>query len=97
MSQALPEDTIQIFDAIAGILLRCFIFTVFALLFVWFVVFLMGDTLYRIHAVLFDLSRKEFDLFILYFLTFIKSLNVVFFLIPFLAIKHLLRSRNKNT
>jgi hypothetical protein len=95
MGQALSEDAEKMFDAIAGILLRCFIFTVLAMLFVWLVVFLMGDMLYQIYSFLFDLSRKEFDRFILYSLTFVKALYVVFFLIPFVAIKHFLRGKNR--
>ena len=95
MRQALPAGTIEIFEAIAAILLRCFILTAIALLFTWSVVFVMGDTIYQVHADLFDLTRKEFDLFLLYFLTFIKSLNVVFCLIPYVAIKLVLRGRRQ--
>ncbi|GBC62114.1 hypothetical protein DENIS_3077 [Desulfonema ishimotonii] len=94
MKQPLPRETIQILDAIAGVLLRCFIFTVVALLSVWTVILAMGDLIYQIHTIWFDIPRKEFDLFLLYSLTFIKTLNVVFFLIPFLAIRHFLRSNN---
>lgn len=96
MSQALPTERLKLFDDVAAILIRCFIFNLIALLFVWSVVLLMGDTLYQIHSYLADLTRKEFDLFMLYSLTFMKVLNVVFFLIPFVAIKHLLLSRYKN-
>ena len=93
MEQPLSKETIQIFDAIAGILLRCFIFTVIALLFVWIVFLAMGDFIHQIYTNWFDISRREFDLFLLYSLTFIKALYVVFFLIPFLAIKHFLRGQ----
>lgn len=93
MQRALPEGTVQTLDAVAAILLRCFVLTVIAMLFVWAVVFLMGDGIYQMHAGLFDLTRKEFNLFLLYFLTFIKSLNVVFCLIPYVAIKLVLRDR----
>ena len=96
MKQELPEEALRIFDAIAGILLRCFIFMVIAQIFAWLVIFLAEDTLYPIYRRMFDLSKKEYDLFILYSLTFTKSLNVMFFLMPFLAIKLMLRSKNRN-
>jgi hypothetical protein len=96
MSQMLPTERLKLFDDVAAILIRCFIFNLIALLFVWSAVLLIGDTLYLIHSYLADLTRKEFDLFMLYSLTFIKLLNVVFFLIPFVAIKHLILSRYKN-
>jgi hypothetical protein len=97
MKQTLSEEALQIFDAIAGILLRCFIFMLIAQVFVWLVLFLAEDPLYQIYTKMFDLSKKEHDLFILYSLTFMKVLNVVFFLMPFLAIKLMLRGRNENT
>jgi hypothetical protein len=97
MKQALPEETLRIFDTIAGILLRCFVFIVVAQVFVWLVIFLAEDALYQIYDKIFGLSKKEYDLFILYSLTFMKILNIVFFLMPFLAIKLMLRGRNENT
>ena len=98
MSGSLSEETTQLFDAIAGILLRCFLFTVGASLFVWVVVLLMGDTLYQIYTtILIDMSRQDYDQFTLYTLTLIKVLNVLFFLIPFLAIKHFLASKSRKT
>jgi len=93
MSQSLSEEAIQTLDAIAGILLRCFIITLVASLFVWIVFLAMGDLIHRGHTLFFDISKREFDLFLLYSLTFIKALNVVFFLFPFLAIKHYLRGK----
>ena len=93
MSNTLPEDTIATLDAIANILLRCFVITVGAMLFTWFVVFLLGDVIYSIYSQLMEISRKEFDLFFLYTMTFLKALNVLFFGIPFVAIKWYLRGK----
>ena len=96
MKQALPEEALKTFDVIAGILLRCFIFLVIAQVFACLVIFLAEDTIYQIYAGIFDLSKKEYDLFILYSLAFMKILNVAFFLVPFLAIKLTLRGRDEN-
>ena len=87
MSQQLSKETYNILNAIAGILLRCFLITVLALLFVWILVFFQGNYFYQIQTFFVDVSRREFDLFLLYSLTFMKILNVVFFLFPFVAIK----------
>ena len=93
MSNTLSEDTIATLDAIADILLRCFIITVGAMLFVWLVVFMLGDVIYSIYSQLMEISRKEFDLFFLYTMTFLKALNILFFGIPFVAIKWYLRGK----
>jgi len=45
MSQLVSENTIQTLEVIAAIL-RCFIITVVALIFVWSAVLVMGDALY---------------------------------------------------
>jgi len=91
MSDTLPEDTIATFNAIANILLRCFVITVGAMLFTWLVVFIFGDVIFSIYSQLMEISRKEFDLFFLYTMTFLKALNILFFGIPFVAIKWYLR------
>jgi hypothetical protein len=94
MSNTLSEGTIATLDAIAGIILRCFVITVGAMLFTWFVVFLLNDVIYSIYSQLMEISRKEFDLFFLYTMTFLKSLNILFFGIPFVAIKWYLRGKH---
>ena len=91
MSITLSEDTIATLNAIANILLRCFIITVGAMLFTWLVVFILGDVIFSIYSQLMEISRKEFDLFFLYTMTFLKALNILFFGIPFVAIKWYLR------
>ena len=87
MGAALTEETRRVLDAIAGVLLRCF------LLLVWVVLYLAGNPIYGMYSSLFDIPRKEYDLFLLYSLTFMKVLNVVFFMVPFAAIKLMLRGR----
>jgi hypothetical protein len=91
MSDTLPEDTIATLNAIANILLRCFVITVGAMLFSWLVVFILGDVIFSIYSQLMEISLKEFDLFFLYTMTFLKALNILFFGIPFVAIKWYLR------
>jgi len=91
MSDTLQEETTATFNAIASILLRCFVITVGAMLLTWLVVFILGDVIFSIYSQLMEISRKEFDLFFLYTMTFLKALNILFFGIPFVAIKWYLR------
>ena len=93
MSLQLTDNTVATLDAIADILFRCFIITVGVMLFTWGVSLILGDVIYSIHAQLIDITRKEFDLFFLYVMTFMKGWNVLFFLFPFIAIKCYLRGK----
>jgi len=93
MSNPVPENTIAALDAVAGILLRCFVITVGAMTFTWLVVFILGDVIYSIYSQLMEITMKEFDLFFLYTMTFLKALNILFFGIPFVAIKWFLKGK----
>ena len=93
MSPQLSQDAIAVFDSIAAILLRCFILTILALLFVWILIIFQGDFFFQVQTFFFDVSRPDFDLFILHALTLMKVLNIVFFLFPFVAIKIFLRGQ----
>ena len=92
MQAELDDKDFQRLEILSGILLRCFCITVTALLFVWGVVFLFGDPIHRFHSMVVGMSSQQFDWFVLGSLTCIKVLNVVFFLFPFVAIRHYLRS-----
>ena len=91
MNHELPDETVKNLDVIAAILIRCFVITVGAMLFTWLVVFILGDVIFSIYSQLMEITRKEFDLFFLYTMTFLKALNILFFGIPFVAIKWYLR------
>jgi hypothetical protein len=93
MSRDLSDDTIAMLDAVAGILIRCFFITVGAMLFIWLVWLVLGDVIHSVHAQMLDITRREFDLFYLYTMTFMKGLNVLFFFFPFFAIKWYLRDK----
>jgi len=63
------------------------------MLFTWLVVFMLGDVIYSIYSQLMEITRKGYDLFFLYTVTFLKALNILFFGIPFVAIKWYLRGK----
>ena len=89
----LAEDTIATFDAIANILLRYFLLTVGAMVFTWVVWLMLGEVIHSIHSQMYEITQREFDLYFLYTMTGLKALNILFFGIPFVAIKWYLRGR----
>jgi hypothetical protein len=80
-------------DVLAEILLRCFLFSL-ALLIVWFMSYVVGgDWIYSIHAKWFNVSKHEFVLMNYYGMALVKLCAVVFFLLPYGAIKLRLRKK----
>ncbi len=96
MSQPLSQETIQIFDALAAVLLKCFLVSFLALVFVWILILFQGDFFYHIQTFFIDVPRLDFDLFLLYSLTLMKVLIFVFFLFPFIALKLFLITQKSN-
>src|SRR5512137_1228036 len=74
-------------DVIAGILLRCFLGGM-VLLTVWFAWFVFaGDWIYRVHSQWFQVSRQAFDTIHYAGMAVTKIVNILFFLLPWIAIK----------
>jgi hypothetical protein len=79
------------FDMLAKILLRCFVLG-YCLLLLWFIVFVfVGDL--GIGAKLFDLTPHELALINYCGMTVVKCAVLLFFLIPYCAIRLVLRKR----
>ena len=93
MSEHPSDNMIATLDAVAAILIRCFIITVGAMLFTWLVWFLFGGAVHAIYAQKLAMTREKFDIFFLYVMTFLKGANLLFFLFPFIAIKWYLRGQ----
>ena len=88
------DEQNNLLDAVAEVFLRCFVLA-FCLLLLWFVFFLVGgDWAYAIHSRWFGLSRLHFDLTIYYGLAFFKMAAILFFLLPYVSIKLLLRKKH---
>jgi heme/copper-type cytochrome/quinol oxidase subunit 2 len=82
-------------QAIAAILLRCFVLSI-ALLILWFVTFLLaGDLGYAVHARWFELSRHDFDLMNYYVMAVVKICSILFFLFPYVSIRLILRKESR--
>ncbi|MFB3896748.1 MAG: DUF6868 family protein [bacterium] len=79
---------------LADILLWCFLLSII-LSTIWFVFYLVGgDWAYRLHSSWFSLSPHEFVMANYYGLAFVKLIIFLFFFIPYLAIKVVLRKKN---
>jgi hypothetical protein len=81
-------------EALAAILGCTFLFNL-AILLLWFCIILfLPEWFYRINENWFAISRHELDLINYCGIAFLKIINIVFFLLPYLSIKLLLR-KNK--
>ncbi len=87
------DEQNNLLDAVAGILLRCFILS-FCLLLLWFVLYLLAaDWVYSIHSRWFEIDRHNFDLMNYYGMGILKIAGFLFFLFPFVSIKLILRKK----
>jgi hypothetical protein len=74
-------------DVIAGILLRCFLGGM-VLLTVWFAWFVFaGDWIYQLHAKWFQIPKQSFDAIHYAGMAVTKIAIILFFLLPWIAIK----------
>lgn len=81
----------ELFDTLAKVLLRSTILG-FLLLLVTFGAYLLGgEMFYQTQGGMFDLSKHELDLIFYCFLGFMKTLVLLFFLFPWIAIRLVLR------
>ena len=87
----MTDSTRDFFDTLAKVLLRCWIIS-FALGLFSFVVFLLtGEMIDEIHGKMFGLSSHDLDLIIYCWMGLFKLFVFIFFLIPWLAIRLVLR------
>jgi hypothetical protein len=82
--------TTDLFDTLAKVLLHCGVFGYLLLLLTFGFYMLAGEALYRLNG-MFGLSKHELDLIIYGCIVLIKLVVLLFFLIPWLAIRLVLR------
>ena len=87
----MTESTRDFFDTLAKVLLRCWIICIALGLFSFVVFMLTGEIIDDIHGKMFGVSPHELDLIIYCGLGLLKLFSQVFFLIPWVAIKLVLR------
>ena len=85
-----PGETLQL---TAGILIRCF-WGGIVLLSVWFLCFVWAyDWMYSLHARWFMISRQNFDTVHYAAMAFTKITLILFFLLPWIAIRLAIKQR----
>jgi hypothetical protein len=88
MSDPNPSD---FFDKLAKVLLRCGILGYVLLLLSVGIILIAGDPIYQLNGSLFGLSKHELELIIYECIVLMKVIVLVFFWIPWLAIRLVLR------
>ena len=81
----MSESTKELFETLAKVLLRCWVFG-FVLLLIWFGLY-VGNVYHGLHGEMFGLSHHELDVMHYGGMALFKLLVFVFFLFPWLAIK----------
>ena len=81
-------DLKNLLDITAKVLVRCFILN-FALIMLWFFFILIGNGQwgYGFHSKFFDITRHEFVLINYCGMAFAKLCNIIFFGLPYIAIR----------
>ncbi len=83
-------------DHVAEILIRCFWYSM-ALLVVSLLIFMVaGDAAFEAHSMMFGISKHEFVLMYYYGTAFMKITILIFFLIPYIAIRVVLKKHRKD-
>jgi len=97
MSNCISTETRNLLDAVARVLIRCFLFCLIVLLW-WAAMYLiLGDLVHDIHSTMFELSWHEFVLVNYCGLGLLKILSSVLFLFPWIAIRLVLRQTDAPT
>jgi hypothetical protein len=86
-----PNQTDNLLEAIAKILLRCWIFGFITLLFWWGAITLAGDLTLGVHGDMFGLTRPQLNIIHYCGMMLTKLVVGIFFFIPWLSIKLVLR------
>jgi hypothetical protein len=90
----LSQQTTELLDAIARVLLRCTIFG-FLLVLVWFAAYLLGGEMIRAQGAWFHLTPHELDLIHYCGIASVKMCVLLFFLFPYIAIRLVLKKAHK--
>jgi len=85
----------EVLEVIAKVLIRCVVMIAIVLVFWWGSLAVMGDLAYRAHTVFMPVSRAEFNAIHYAGLVMTKAAMGVFFLIPYVAIRLVLRQRSR--
>ena len=89
------EGSDVILQTVATVLLRSFLFGL-AFLLLWFFLYLIAPGwMFEINARWFDIGKRDFDLINYFGIGFLKICILLFFLLPYLAIRSMLRIKGR--
>jgi hypothetical protein len=80
-------------DAIAGVLIRCFVIALACLILLFLVVLCASEWAYQIHSKIIPISREQFAVVNYAVLLAIRGIVFLFFLLPYVGIKLVLKKR----
>jgi Family of unknown function (DUF6868) len=87
------NQTTELFETLAKVLLRCWIFG-FLLLLIWAGAFMLAaNVIHDLHGSIFGLSPHELNVIHYCGIAFVKLCVILFFFFPWLAIRLVLRKR----
>ena len=87
----MQETTRNAFEALDKILLRCWIFGSVLLVFWLVAAMAMSDIIHKLHGPMFGITMHEFDVIFYGALGMLKLFVLVFFFIPWLSIRLILK------
>ena len=84
-------------QALATILIRSFFFGLAFLLF-WFLIYLIAPGwMFEMNAKWFNIGKRDFDLINYFGMAFVKISILLFFFLPYLSIKSMLRRKERKS
>ena len=88
---ALTENTRETFNAVASVLMWCFIFSMVILLWWFFAITIFDDMIYEIHEDMFGLPREKLEVIHYTLMAILKLSAFMFFFFPWVGIKLVLK------
>jgi len=86
-------DARRTLEYLSAIFIRCFGLAV-ALLVLWLcIVLIAGNWAFSVHSSMFELDRHDFELMNYYGMALVKLTAFLFFLVPYISIRMVLRKR----
>jgi hypothetical protein len=91
--QMTNDELNNLLEAVAGVLIRCFVLSVIVLLIMFFFTMAAADWAYSIHSRWFRIDRSSFDTIWYCWMGVVKMIAFMFFLFPYVSIKLVLKKR----
>ena len=89
----LNQEQASYMRAVGNVFLLSFIFAMLLMLFWMGMIFFLGEWAFGILSQWFELDRRAFDLMNYYGMAFVKTISILFFLIPYLAIRIVVKNK----